>query len=99
MEQADQLINLIIYQGRRRPSASHSGGYPYALSESVSELWSEPGSRDHQLNQSQGAGIPMFGLPVKGIHIGCTVVSVTAAHLQLIDTIHSKRGCCPDVAQ
>ena len=52
----DQLINQIIHQGKARERAYRI--WPYSVLPSVRgyELRPAPGSRDNQLNPSQGAG-------------------------------------------
>lgn len=58
-----------------------------------------PGSRvSHTPAHTQGAGVPVSGSPVKGKDFGRIAVSVTAAHLQAIDTKAQKGGRCPNVA-
>jgi len=49
--------------------------------------------------QTQWAGVSSFDPPVKGNQPARTTVSVTDARPQVIAPIHSKRGCCPRVAQ
>ena len=52
----DQLINQIIHQGKARESALPVRPFSDALSVSDYQLRPAPGSRDNQLNPSQGAG-------------------------------------------
>jgi hypothetical protein len=48
---------------------------------------------------TQGAGVSTLDSPVKGNLPHCTVVSLTAAHSEAVETIHLERGCCPYVAR
>ena len=61
----DQLINQIIHQGKAKRSTLATDTYSRPLPVEGCELRPVPGSRDKQLNQSQGAGVPK-GSPVKG---------------------------------
>lgn len=47
---------------------------------------------------TQGAGVPVSGAPVKGNDFRAAV-TLTDAHLQVVDLTASKGGCCPNVAQ
>jgi hypothetical protein len=56
----DQLINQIIHQGKARRSPLPTVTYSRSLSVKGFKLRPVPGSRDKQLNQSQGAGVPKW---------------------------------------
>jgi hypothetical protein len=56
----DQLINQIIHQGKAKRSALATDTYSRSLSVKGYKLRPVPGSRDKQLNQSQGAGVPKW---------------------------------------
>jgi hypothetical protein len=60
----------------------------------------EPGSRVTLIpTHTQGAGMPVSGLPVKGNSPKSTPVSVTATHSQVLDSNVPERWCCPNVAR
>jgi hypothetical protein len=56
----DQLINQIIHQGKAKRSTLATVTYSRSLSVKGYKLRPVPGSRDKQLNQSQGAGVPRW---------------------------------------
>ena len=59
-----------------------------------------PGSRVALTSaHTQGTGDPITVSSVKGLATFGDAVSVTAAHLQVIHSSASKRGCCPNVAR
>ena len=56
----DQLINQIIHQGKAKRNTLATDTYRRSLSVREYKLRPLPGSRDNQLNQSQGAGVPKW---------------------------------------
>jgi hypothetical protein len=56
----DQLINQIIHQGKAKRNTLAIDTYSSSLSVKGYKLRPVPGSRDKQLNQSQGAGVPKW---------------------------------------
>src|SRR5271155_83696 len=56
----DQLINQIIHQGKAKRSTLATDTYSRSLSVKGCQLRPVPGSRDKQLNQSEGAGVPKW---------------------------------------